>query len=241
MSVKRTALIIVAAALVPVLQGCLVAGAPLLLAAAPLSTAVVGAVAGYTGYTLYKSTEGGSVSVAIDGAAPGRDVLAQMEQLRRPAIWPTPGNVGAIVFADTLEKLGDYRPVAPSKVSDLLDARRIAVNLNDLTARERTAAFNTVCEALGADSVVAHAFKGASAEGRIWTGVRVKVNSTIEIYYHSCIDRQPVFAETLNILQETGMTTVSEQIVARDAGEVMAVRFDGLVRGRTELVSASRN
>lgn len=234
MLVKRALLSIILAALVPTLQGCLVAGPPLL-------SAVSAGVLGYSGYTVYKSTEGGSVSVAIDGAEPDRDDLARMAQLRRPAIWPTPGNVGAIVFADKLETLGDYRPHSPSKVAEVLAAKKIAVNLNDLTARERSAAFNTLCEALGADSVIGYAFKGASSESRIWTGVRVKINSALEIYYHSCIDRRPIFNETLNILMESGTTGVSEQIIARDAGEILALRFDGLVRGRGEFMSAARN
>jgi hypothetical protein len=216
-----------------ILQGCVAAAAPLMYATSA-------AVVGYSGYSIYNSAAGGSFEVAFEGEKPGQDVLKQMAQMRRPAVWPTPGSVGAVVFADTLESLGDYRPHPPSKVSEILAARRISVDLSMLTSRERTAAFGSVCKALGADGVVAYASKGHSVDSSFLGGFRVRGKASVEIFYHSCTQDRLVFSETLAILQEAGTSGSSDQIMFHAAGEVLAKRFDGLARGQAQFMTVAQ-
>jgi|GEM_PF-1532127 len=231
MPINKLFLPILVAVSLPVLQGCVVAATP------AVASALAWGGIGFGGYQIFRLTRGGSVNVAIDGPGPDRAVLEQMADLRRPAVWPTPGSGGAVTFTETLETMGDYRPVPPSRVAAVLDAQNIAVDLNDLTTRERVTAFNVTCREFDADSVVASAFQETATEMRLWTGPRATIDMTVRIFYHSCIEQELIFTETLSILVEVGRTAVDERAIARDAGEVLAARFDGLVRGRTTMAS----
>ena len=231
MAVRNTGFYVVLGTMLLFLQGCILPAIP-----------IVGlGYVGLRGYQMYNLAQGGSVEIAFDGQTPSPTVLANMREMRRPAIWPTPGSVAATVLADTLEGLGNYQPKSPSRVEAVLTARQLPADLNRLTARERTTAFNAVCRELGSDSIVANALKEDLVDSTFIGDVWGKRKTRFEIFYHSCSTGQTVFSETLGIVVEISSAGVSEQSVARGAGEVVAARFDGLVRGRTELVSASRN
>jgi len=213
------------------LTGCVAAAAPLAMAA---GAAQVGYL-GFLGYKVYQTETSGEVQLAFEDEAPTPADVAEMSDFRRPGIWPTPGNLGAVTLAETLEGISPYEPVSPNQLQESLSLSENDLDLRQLTTSERTSLFNEICSKTPADSVIAYIDMGLSGEARFFSLSRPSLTRDVEIFYHACDERSIVFSEKISIVQEMGSTTVSDQETGRVAGEVLALRFDDLVKGRLDV------
>lgn len=219
----------------PLVQGCVAAAVPGMMA---MSAASMGFV-GFSGYKVYQTSTEGTVQLAFESEQPGEEIVQKMRGLRRPAVWPTPGSLAAVIFAETLEKTGDFEPISPNVVREFIERRGTKSDLSQLMGSERDREFAAICSALHSDSVVAYSDLGLSTQGKFFTLERMNTTKHVELYYFSCPLGAVVFSEKLAIVSEVGGTTTNEQEIARVAGEVLALRFDDLVHGRTDVEEAA--
>ncbi|MBI3894336.1 MAG: hypothetical protein HY313_00245 [Acidobacteria bacterium] len=143
------------------------------IAALPLIGAEVAAL-GFTGFKIVQTTTGGSFEIAVDVSKLSNEQKAHIRAIKSLAVWPERRG-GSVSLAEALAEAKKFAVIPPARVAAVLKKLELADDLKAMTATETKDTFAKVCDATGADAVIATKSTAVTRNMSIWSFERANI------------------------------------------------------------------
>lgn len=152
------------------LGGCIAAMLPMLGAEV--------AVLGFTGFKIVQTTTGGSFEIAVDVSKLSNKQKAHIRAIKSLAVWPERRG-GSVSLAEALAEAKRFTVIPPARVAGVLKKLELTDDLKAMTTTEAKDTFAKVCDATGADAVIATKNIAVTRNMSVWSFERA--NITMEL------------------------------------------------------------
>lgn len=213
----------IAACMTPVaaaflLQGC--------VAALPVAMAGMYALQGFTVFKSFQMAGGGEVKVAFNEETEQVDRTALLK-VTKPGVWPE--NEGEVFIASRLEASGMFTGViTPSTVSQELLKKNRGHNIALLTEAERLRVMREVCDAVGADALIATRDMGSEVNTNFVSFSRSNITEYKEVIMYSREVDKIILTMQMETVMETGGRTGNTQEALQLSGQAVAEKIIAL-------------
>jgi len=193
------------------------------LAAIPLIQAVSLAASGAVVAKTYQTTTGGSVSIAFPEEIIPQDKKTFLTSIKKLAIWPD--SQVEVQIAEVLQDAGQMMVVTPSKTRILIRKLELSQRAGSMTKQEKILAFRAICDASGADALLALRSLGGKTNMNMMSFNRANHKSQNEMLIYSRSTDSIAYIEISETIIEIGGSMPSEQEILKIYGKLFSERL----------------
>jgi len=211
----RTIVLILVIPLYLLLSGC--------LAAIPLIQAASLAASGAVVVKGYKTSTGGSVSVAFPEETIPQDKKIFLTNIKKLAIWPD--SQIEVRIAEVLQDAGKMSVVTPGKTAVLIQKLELPKRISNMTKHEMILAFRKICDESDADALLTFRSLGGKTNMNMLSFSRANHKSQHKMFIYSRITDDIAYTEIAETVIEIGGSMPSQQEILKIYGKLFSERL----------------
>ncbi len=193
------------------------------LAAIPLIQAASLAASGAVVVKGYRTSTGGSVSVAFPEETIPQDKKTFLTNIKKLAIWPD--SQIEVRIAEVLQEAGQISVVTPGKTGVLIRKLELPKRIASMTKNEMILAFRTICDESGADALLTFKSLGGKTNMNMFSFSRTNHKSQYKMFIYSRTTDDIAYTEVAETTIEIGGSMPGQQEILQIYAKLFSERL----------------
>lgn len=212
------------ASAIPV-SGC-IAAAPALLMAASAATV------GYLGFKTYQTVSGSEVTVEFQDRLLAPQARDMVDQALSMAFWPVEGRTMVLAAEAADAQLSLEQVISPSQSQRVLEQAGVSAGFENLTSRERNAAFQAFANQSGAQLILAMADRGHEQATNMLSLSRPQITYRVDVVLYGASAAEIVWQSELRLIVGLGGNSPSQSELEDVAARAVIDRLVEIKNGQ---------